>query len=502
MKRKKCKKCGVLRPFSEYQKIGAFGKFRNECRDCRSAYNHQRYLIKLGKFERDERAEIREANPKQYIRKNAFISKTLSSSENSLINKILLFCEENRRLRDRERKIILFMTSLILDNHRTNRIISNPFIDIPDCEKALMSKTISEDNLYHRKKTFIILFLKLGIHKKLIAEVLSFGERRIRNARNAYNSFGLEYFLNKNKKEEKKYDNEAVKELVFKILHTPPSEYGINRTTWTRNLLRDVTIYNEGCAVGRNTIDRIIKNAGYRFRKAREVLTSNDPEYKEKLKKITRILKRLGQNDRFFSIDEFGPFSVKHQIGRRLVPPGNYPTVPQWQKSKGWLIITAALELSTNQVTHFYSRKKDTEEMIKLLDMLLKQYAGCRRIYLSWDSASWHSSKVFKKKVRDVNKLSYRKHYNTPMVKLAPLPARAQFLNVIESIFRGLSEAIVKNSDYASVDEATNAIDMYFEERNEYFKNNPGRAGNKIWGEEIVKPLFKQGHNCKYHKWR
>lgn len=422
--------------------------------------------------------------------------------ENAIIDKILSLSEENRRLYHKEREIILFMTSLILDNKKANRILSNSLLDIPDCEKILLSKTISSDNLYRRRKAFAILFLKVGINKNLIADVLSSGERTIRKANNGYRSLGLESFLNKNRKEERKHDKEMFKELVFKILHTPPSEYGINRTTWTRKLIRDAAIYNEGYMIGRNTIDRIIKKAGYRFRKAREVLTSNDPEYKEKLKKITSILKRLGPNDRFFSIDEFGPFAVKHQPGRKLVPPSEYPTVQQWQKSKGWLIVTAALELSTNQVTHFYSTKKDTEEMIKLLDILLEQYVGCRRIYLSWDSASWRSSKVFQKKVRNVNKLSYRKQNNTPMVKLAPLPARAQFLNVIESIFGGLSEAIVKNSNYSSVDEARNAIDMYFGERNEYFQNNPGRAGNKIWGKEIVKPLFRQGHNCKHHRCR
>jgi hypothetical protein len=32
---------------------------------------------------------------------------------------------------------------------------------------------------------------------------------------------------------------------------------------------------------------------------------------------------------------------------------------------KGSLICTAALELSTNQVTHFYSKRKNTAEMIK-----------------------------------------------------------------------------------------------------------------------------------------
>ena len=177
---------------------------------------------------------------------------------------------------------------------------------------------------------------------------------------------------------------------------------------------------------------------------------------------------------------------------------GEYPTIPQYQISKGRLVVTAALELSTNQVTHFYSDKKDTEEMITLLRLLLRQYSGCRRIYFSWDAASWHSSKEFFAVVRRLNNAVYRKLNNPPIVKLAPLPARAQFLNVIESVFSGLSKSIIQNSDYESVSAAQSAIDRYFQERNEYFLKNPKRADKKIWGKELVPSKFSESHNCKH----
>jgi hypothetical protein len=57
------------------------------------------------------------------------------------------------------------------------------------------------------------------------------------------------------------------------------------------------------------------------------------------------------------------------------------------------LIVTAALELSGNQVTHFYNAKKNTVEMIRLMDVLVNRYADRRKLYLSWDVASWHISK-------------------------------------------------------------------------------------------------------------
>ena len=86
------------------------------------------------------------------------------------------------------------------------------------------------------------------------------------------------------------------------------------------------------------------------------------------------------------------------------------------------------------------------------------------------------------------------------MVKLAPLPCRAQFLNVIEFVFNGMSISIIHNSDYELVDAAKAAIDRYFGERNNYFKQNPKRAGNKIWGRELVPSKFSESKNCKNPK--
>jgi len=127
-------------------------------------------------------------------------------------------------------------------------------------------------------------------------------------------------------------------------------------------------------------IRAITKAAGYRWRKGRFVLTSSDSKYAEKLAHIRLILSGLGPDEAFFSIDEFGPFAVKAKPGRVLAAPGEEPQVAKWQKSKGCLIITAALELSRNQVTHFYSIKKDTREMIRMMDLPLDRYHDRRKL--------------------------------------------------------------------------------------------------------------------------
>jgi hypothetical protein len=48
------------------------------------------------------------------------------------------------------------------------------------------------------------------------------------------------------------------------------------------------------------------------------VLTSSDPLFREKLDNITNILSQLGENERFFSVDEFRPFSIKMKGERSL----------------------------------------------------------------------------------------------------------------------------------------------------------------------------------------
>jgi transposase len=298
----------------------------------------------------------------------------------------------------------------------------------------------------------------------------------------------------------KKADRDDIRSAIFSILHAPPSEYNINRTSWRLVDLK-MCLAQKGIHVSKGLISQVVKSAGYSWRKAKVVLTSKDPNYSKKLKQIQMVLSKLGDNDCFFSIDEFGPVAINMKGGRRLVAPGEYPTVPQFQKSKGHLIVTAALELKSNQITHFYSEEKNTEEMIKLLKKLIKKYSNAERIYLSWDNASWHVARKLKKRVKEINSPEYRAKHTCPYVELTPLPSGAQFLNVIESVFSGMAKAVIHNSDYQSVEECRSAIDRHISERNQYFLENPKRAGNKIWGKELVKPVFSESHNCKDPKW-
>ena len=367
---------------------------------------------------------------------------------------------------------------------------------IPKEDILKLYSCILNSSLRYRNRAVALLAIHKNIPINTITEFLFITKSTVLNIQGHYTENGISGILTDKNKRLLKHQKTEYIEKAFSILHTPPSTYGYNRTTWKQSDLKDV-MTREGLSISKGGLAKIFSDAGYKYKKARKVLTSNDPDYQEKLEEITRILSNLKSSEKFFSIDEYGPFAIKIQGGNSLVAPGTFKSVPQWQKSKGSLIMTAALELSTNQITHFYSKKKNTEEMIKLLNILIRQYSNEETIYFSWDAASWHASKKLYEAVDEINSDKYRIEHKSPVVKLAPLPTCAQFLNVIESVFSGMARAIIHNSNYQSVDECKTSIDKYFDERNENFRLHPKKAGNKIWGKERVLPTFSESNNCK-----
>lgn len=407
---------------------------------------------------------------------------------------------ENNELRIRERRFLAFMLRFALGNVTPERLKQHLGNKLPSKDLATLYSHLAGRSCCKRIRALIVVFHLCGVPTDFIVNGLGIRSRTVKKHIRIFVRRGLDAAFPP-REGIGRWEDPKYKDAVFGILHCPPRDHGFNRTTWR---MKDIAcvMARTGMRIGQDRVGAIIRNAGYRVMKAREVLTSNDPDHREKVDRIHRILSTLKRRERFFSIDEFGPFAVKRHGGRRLVGPGEYPTIPQFQKSKGRLVVTAALELSTNQVTHFYSSGKNTDEMIRLLEVLLSQYRDCTRLYLSWDAAGWHASKRFAKKVEEINSRRYRRAQGTPIVELAPLPARAQFLNVIESVFSGLAVSVIHNSDYASVDDAKAPIDRYFAERNLHFQQNPKRAGNKIWGKERVASTFREGQNCRNPRFR
>ena len=191
--------------------------------------------------------------------------------------------------------------------------------DIPDL--SILLEHLHNGRLLNRNRAMVALASRRKIPSRTICAFLGVGKAFVRKYRNKFDSKGAELVFAPQTKSNRKIDNEDLRKAVFSLLHEPPTNHGINRTSWTMALLCRVLKEN-GTHVGTALVAKIIKAAGYKWRKAKIVLTSNDPTYKEKLARIRSILSNLQPDEAFFSIDEYGPFAIKAKPGRTLSAAG------------------------------------------------------------------------------------------------------------------------------------------------------------------------------------
>lgn len=292
---------------------------------------------------------------------------------------------------------------------------------------------------------------------------------------------------------------EQRKKRVIEIMHHKPKFYNINRSSWNRDALAKVYREQFTESISLSTISKYLKDAKYTIKKARRVLTSPDPEYREKVEILLKKLNTLSDDELLFFIDELGPLKLRKYGGSTYSKVHEVKTYPQNQVGKGSISLAGALSATTNQVTWIYIEAKDSAAMISLAEILYNQHYSKKKLYITWDCASWHSSQALVSWLELFNAETEKTGIG-PVIEFIPLPACSQFLDVIESVFSGMKRAVIHNSDYKSELEMKTAISQHFRDRNEYFQENPKRAGNKIW--EI--DFFQDHDNIKsgtYREW-
>ncbi|WP_108860588.1 hypothetical protein [Ruegeria sp. Alg231-54] len=274
-----------------------------------------------------------------------------SSDFSKLLDRVMSLARENSEMREKERSVLLLMAHIAQGHYTPDQLVEH----VPKHRRKIFLKSIAPGlanrSRYYRNRALVLTFSLLGVNEGLNAEFIGYSRWAVRRFARRFSNGDHEGLFEPRRKP-RKYDDKKLRDQLFKTLHEPPSAYGINRTTWKIDLLHSV-LKAKGTLINKNAMGQIFREEGYSRCSTREILTSNDPKYREKLIKITRTLRRLGPMNRFFSIDEYGPVSVRERGGRCLVKRGTKPTVPQYQDSKGFLIVTAALELSSNQITHF-----------------------------------------------------------------------------------------------------------------------------------------------------
>jgi len=325
------------------------------------------------------------------------------------------------------------------------------------------------------------------------------GEGRIRRKGGGRRPLGMAQLSEQQRKEAQADDVPWVSRRLLELLHEKPVKFNINRTNWTHKSLAQAFEKTQNFPISSTTVGKYLKAIGIRWKKARQVLTSPDPDYRKKVNLVLQTLHGLESSEEFFFLDEVGPLMVKKRSGKTYSPKGKTPVIPYQQRSKGSVVTVAALSATTNQLTWRYTNSRNTVAMFELIELLFNQYYNMTKIYITWDAASWHDSNALGEWL-DIFNFETRKEGSGPIIELVPLPSCSQFLNVIEGVFSAMKRAIIDLSDYQSEEEMKTAISLHFDERNRFFRKNPRRAGKKIWEIDFFRDYgnLESGNYCDY----
>jgi transposase len=132
-----------------------------------------------------------------------------------------------------------------------------------------------EGPLAQRKKAMTVLSHENGVGWPLVCSFLHLSRRSVRRYWKRYQEGSTAALFAKRVNTRRKSQDDRIRQAVFALLHSPPSTYGINRTTWKMADMQEI-LRTQGHPLSHHLIRTFIEAAGYKWRKARVVLTSKD----------------------------------------------------------------------------------------------------------------------------------------------------------------------------------------------------------------------------------
>lgn len=242
--------------------------------------------------------------------------------------------------------------------------------------------------------------------------------------------------------------NMAARIEAQRCLEASPEGVGLERTTWTRRLLRWHLRERVGCALSHSSVVRLILVLGFVWRRPKLTLKENDPNAPQRQAAIEEAIAKHPEAPRLYEdeCDIHQLPTIRGQYQRRgqqkQVPtPGNNKKQP----------IFGFLNVLTGEWHYFLTTRKRSVEFIGCLHELYKCYPE-GPILLFVDNASIHKSK-----------LTCRWLANHPRFEVSYLPAYSGHqTNPVEKVWWALKDEVCANYMYPCLEAVQDAIIGFF----------------------------------------
>ncbi len=163
---------------------------------------------------------------------------------------------------------------------------------LTDAERESLEAGLRSSDAFVLRRCQILLASSRGERAPRIAESLGCDDQTVRNAIRAFEEGGVQKALTRGstapKAARRVFDGERA-EALKDLLHHSPREFGKDTSVWTLQSAADVS-FERGIIrerVSDETIRNALKRLGVGWKRAKEWITSPDPEYARKKARAT-----------------------------------------------------------------------------------------------------------------------------------------------------------------------------------------------------------------------
>ncbi|MCW2717590.1 MAG: Transposase, family [Pseudonocardia sp.] len=206
-----------------------------------------------------------------------------------------------------------------------------------------------------------------------IVSLLQVSDDYVRDVVHAFNERGFDALNPKWSGRRPRRIGEQLREWICLIARRSPAEWGITGfSTWSLTKLRE-HLLAEGivAAISRETLRRILRDAGVSWQTTTTWKASTDPDFIAKMRRILELYDHPPEDGRVVCVDEFGPLNLLPRKGKSWQFRGR----PRWMRATyhrydGVMHMLAALDLATGKLFYRIRPRKRATEFLDLLTTL------------------------------------------------------------------------------------------------------------------------------------
>jgi transposase len=237
-----------------------------------------------------------------------------------------------------------------------------------------------------------------------------------------------------------------------------PADFGLNRPTWTQELLCQ-TLEAQLCVrVCPGTMSRALQQLGARQGAPKPIVKCPWPAWKrqKRLRELRKLFTDLPDDELLFYEDEVD-IHLNPKIGRDWMLPGQQKeVVTPGQNQKRY--VAGAKNARTGELIWVEGDRKDTYLFLLLLWELVQRHPTATVIHVILDNFGIHDTLEVRSSLKTEQGVRLRLHF---------LPPYSPDENAIERVWKDLHDNVTRNHQCANIEELLQQVDSYLAQRNQ-----------------------------------